>query len=312
MSLEQKVTEKKSRIIRRAPSSEALNLLKQGKKFIPVEKAFDVAYLPDDYMLIDMQYKDESFKTIVPMSVMIYMSNPGEGDLDDALDEITDFYDEVKDFEDDLLEDNDHSIQGTNWAVTARSSYSTYLTNKLTKGNDEDIDTPEWNEKTLEKLDIQDDFVDQRIKAIAGVALGMSIEQVKKYNIKDVLKHVTVNERKTETLNKEEFDKITCWAGSHYEIKDEYKNNNDVEYQIEYEHDEDYKVGTKTIKKQEVEVFDAKIDELESEINTYRKEKHKNIETHDKNLIRQYINIGYISKENPNAQLPVTPPNKKE
>lgn len=308
MSLEEKFREDKRRVIHRVPSREALEQIKAGKKFIPVEQAFDVAYLPDDYMLIDVQYKGESFKTVVPMSVMIYMSNPGEGDLDDALDEISDFYDEVKDFEEENIANGDTSVQGTNWAVTARSSYRTYLTNKLTRASEADVDVPEWNEDALAGLDLNDDYVMQRVRAMAAVALGLNVEQVKSYNVGDVLKHVTVNERKVETLTREEFDKITCWAGSHYEIKDEFRGRDDTEYEIEYRHDRGYKVGKKIIKKQDVEVFDARIDDLEAEIETYRREKHGDIGRHDRSLIRQYANIGFIAKEKPDAQLPLIPP----
>jgi hypothetical protein len=311
MSLEYKVKEKKQ-VIRRVPSQEALEQIQAGRKFIPVEHAFNPAYLPDDYMLIDVQYKGESFKTIVPLGVMVYMNNPGEGDIDDALDEITDFYDEVKDFEEKNIEVGDVSVQGTNWAVTARGSYSTYLTNKLTRANEDDVDVPEWDEDTLESLDLHDDYVSQRVQAMAGVALGLDAKQVKRYDVGDVLKHVVVNERKEENLTREEFDQITCWAGSHYEIKDKYRNKDDREYRIEHRHDKGHKVGKKIIKKQEVDVFDAKICGLEREIERYRREKHGGVGRHDKNLIRQYVNISYVAKENPAVQLPVSPPGSRK
>lgn len=307
MSLEEKFREEKKRVIRRLPTPEVLEQIGQGKKFIIVEHAFDPAYLPDNYMVIDIQYRGESLKTVVPMNVMIYMSNPGEGDLDDALDEISDFYDEVKDFQNEHLENGDTSIQSTNWAGVARNSYSTYLINKLTQANEDDADVPEWNEETIEELDLHDDYVAQRVRAIAAVALGLDEKQVKAYDVGDVLRHVTVNERKEVPLTQEEFDQVACYAGSHYEVKPEFRGKDDVEYRIEHSYDRNHKVGKKIIKKHEVTVFDADIASLEQEIETHRKEKHGSLGRHDKNLIRQYANIAHIAKENPDCQLPVHP-----
>jgi len=139
----------------------------------------------------------------------------------------------------------------------------------------------------------------------------LGVDEVKRYNIGDVLRHVTVNERKVENLTREEFDRITCWAGSHYELKDEYKGGGDTEYQIAQRHDTNHKVGKKIIKKQDVEVFDASIDGLEQEIDAYRREKHGELGRHDRNLIRMYANIGYIAREDPDVQLPVTPPDQE-
>jgi hypothetical protein len=137
-------------------------------------------------------------------------------------------------------------------------------------------------------------------------------EEIKKAELNDLLKHVIINKKTVEELSKEEFKNITCWAGSHYEIKDEYKNRDDVQYQIEYKHDRKYMQGKKTIHKKDIVVFDAKIRELEKEIRERRKKKGDNIKRHDEMMIRQYINMAYIAKENPKAQLEVTPPLRKD
>jgi len=237
MTLDQKLKEKKKTVFRQTPPEEALEEIQQGKKFIVVSDNFDPSYIPLGYMLIDMKYKSQSFKTLVPQNLLFFLANPGEGDVDDALDEIGDFYDNVQDFEDDLLEENGDSVQSTNWAVKSRQTYLIYLINKLTKANEEDADTPEWNEETLTSLDLDDDYVARRVKAIAAVSLGKTAEQVRNYGLGDVLRHITVNERKVEQLTRQEFDQITCWTGSHYEIKDEFRYDPDVEYRIDHRHD---------------------------------------------------------------------------
>lgn len=306
MSLEQKLRERKIVVAQQSPQ-DVLEQIRQGKKFIVVDNSFNQSNIPLGYMLIDMRYKNESFKTLVPQNLLFYLANPGEGNGDDALDEIGDFYNHVQDFEDELLEEHQDSVQGTNWAVAARKTYATYLINKLTKPNEEDPDHPEWNEDTLKSLDLEDDYVARRIKAIAAIALGKTAEQVKDYQLGDILKHVTVNERKTEPLSKEEFDKITCWAGSHYEIKEEYKTNSEVEFDIERRHDLQHRVGTKTTKQQNVAVLDARIDQLEKEIVQYRQGQGHSVGRHDQMLLRMYTNLRYIAKEDPYRSLEIKP-----
>lgn len=309
MSLEQRVRQQRAVVLRRAPISEVQEAIARGKKFIIVSKEFYQSFIPAGYMFIDMRYKNDSFKTLVPQNLLYFLANPGEGDVDEALNEIGDFYDEVKGFEDELLEGNGESVQGTNWAVTARNAYTTYLINKLTKPNKDNPDSAEWNPEALEALCLTDDYVARRVKAIAAVCLGKTAEQVKHFELGDVLKHVTVNERKVENLTQQEFDEITCWAGSHYEIKDEYRNKPDVDYEIDKVHDQSYKCGKKIMAKQDVAVLDASIDDLEKEIEEYRQKKQggENIGRHDRMLTRAYANLNYIAREDPGKQLDIFP-----
>lgn len=307
MSADYNYKRKKKLVIRRTPDDEALKQVKKGKKFIIVNNDFTA--IPPGFMLIDMKYKGDSFKTLVPQNLLYYLANPGEGnDFDDALDEITDFYSNVEDYEDELLDEGKSSVQGVEWAVSARSAYETYLINKLTQASKKDVDIPEWNAETMKELDLTDPYVAERARAMAALMLGKTTEELKGYNIESVLKHITINERKEVPLTKEEFDKITCWAGSHYEIKEEYrKKGGDVEYDIDRRHDTNHKVGKKIVHKQEIKVLDSKIEELEKEIEEHRKKKGKKIGKHDKMLTRQYVNVTYIAKENPQKQLNIKP-----
>lgn len=314
MSLEERLHRKKV-VIRKTPSSEVLQKVRQGSKFIIVENDFDHSQIPRGYTFIDMKYKGESFKTLIPQSLLFYMAHPGEGSVDDALNELADFYGEAEDFEDDMIERGNTSVQGANWATLSRDNYKTYLINKLVshKRGERDKDgepVPEFDQDALKVLDLNDDYVGQRVRAMAALMLDKKGEELNKYDIKDVLKHVTISENRVEKLTQEEFKKITCWAGSHYEIKDEYRKRDDVVYDIERRHNMNHMVGTKTIKKVEVAVLDRKVEDLEKEIEQHRIKKHGEVGRHDAALIRTYANLAYIAKEDPNAQLDVYP--KKE
>lgn len=308
MSLEQKVKDRPKLVIQKTPPARVLDEIRKGKKFVIVDDSFNQSFIPLGYMLIDMMYEDESFKTLVPQNLLYFLANPGEGDVDDALDEIADFYKEVEDFEDENLEENVTSVQGTNWAVTARDAYQTYLINKLTKPNKEDHDVPEWDEAVLKELNLDDEYIIRRVKAVAALCLGKTSEaDLKKYDLDEVVRHVTINERKVEQLSREEFDQITCWAGSHYNIREEYRNKPDVEYRIDRVHDAGHKVGEKISHKREALVLDSRIDKLEKEIDDYRVKKNGSIGRHDRMLLRTYVNLNYVAKENAQKQLEVKP-----
>jgi len=310
MSLEDHVFKhRQKRVIRRVIPEEAAQQLQEGRKFIVVDENFDQSTVPQGYTLIDMRFRGESFKTLVPQSLLFYMVNPGEGDIENALEEIADFYNEVGDFEDELVERSETSVQEVNWATLARENYRMYLVNKLVRNVDgkhdnEEEPVPEFNPDTLSSLDLDDDYVANRVRAMAAAALGKTADEVKGYGVGEVLKHITVRERgETETLTKEELEKVACYCGSHYELKPEFRSDPDYKYKVgSYS-------GTKTARSKQIPVFDAKIGELEKEIARYRAEKHSGpAGRHDSALIRQYANIAHIAKENPQAQLDIMPP----
>jgi len=292
-------------VIRRTPSPEISDRIRQGKKFIVVEDSFDLGNIPNGYSLVDVKYKGSSFKTLIPQSLIFYMANPGEGSIDDALDEISDFYDDVEDFEEDIMRENGTSVQETDWAVMARGSYRTYLINKLVKSgrkNNEGEPVPEFKIDELNRLRLYDPEVKKITKAIAALALGKSIEDVGEYSVDGVLRHVTFTEVKTEQLSREEFDRITCWAGSHYEIRPEFK---DEGYKIEKRHDRDFKTGTRIITR--TRTVEAEIRKFEDEIEQIRKEKGDEIGRHDRALVRQYVNLVHIANVDSGNQLDIMP-----
>ena len=305
MTLEHKFEEQRTVVVRRTPNPNIADAINSGNKFIIVTDTFLNSEIPLGYMLIDMRYKGESFKTLVPQRLLYYIANPGEGSIDDALDEISDFYGDVEDFEEDIMRENGTSVQETDWAVMARGSYRTYLINKLVKSgrkNNEGEPVPEFKVDELNRLRLYDPEVKKITKAIAALALGKSIEDVGEYSVDGVLRHVTFTEVKTEQLSREEFDRITCWAGSHYEIKPEFKDDG---YKIEKRHDRDFKTGTRIITR--TRTVEAEIRKFEDEIEQIRKEKGDEIGRHDRALVRQYVNLVHIANVDPGNQLDIMP-----
>lgn len=318
MNLERQL--RKRVAVNKLPSADVMQRVEQGRKFIPVQDDFSSGNVPQGYTLVDTGFRGNSFKALVPQSLLFYMANPGEGDSDSALEQLADFYGDAEDFEEDQIGDGKTSVQEMNWATIARSNYRVYLINKLVThkragfardGDGEPI--PEFDKSTLRELDLDDPYVEQRAKAMAAVALGKTAEEVKKYGVDQVLKHVTVREKSTVALTREEFQNITCWAGSHYELRDEYRNGNSgAVYNIDKRHDRDHMVGTKTINEKQIAVFDAQIHALEGEIGAYRKKKHGKVGRHDSALLREYVNLAYIAKERKDAQLDIKPPVEEE
>lgn len=307
MNLEQKTKAKK--VISRVPSHEVLKKVHEGKKFIPVEEDFTIPV--DGYTLLDMKYLGDSSKVLVPHSLLYYVANQGEGMADDALDELGDFYEEGELYEEETIRDGKTNVQEANLVTDARKSYHVYLINKLVSRKDggEDI---EFDEQVIRDLDLDDEYVTQRVKAIAAITLGKTHEEIKESDISQLLEHHST--QKVEKIGKAEFYKITkkrlspkwdrhtktmrCLADSHYDLLPEYQNRDDVDY--------DLRTMTKVVN-QDITTFNQQIGTLEEEIAAYRKEKHGEIKRHDQGLIRMYTNMAYIAKENPQAQLDITP-----
>lgn len=276
---------KKRRILKRTPPSDVLEEIKKGNKFIVLEN--DIDNVPEGFTVVDMKYKGSSFKALVPQQVVFYLANPGEGSIDDALDEVADFYNDIEDFEDKEILNSRTSVQDANWATVSREAYKTYLINKLTR-NGEDFD-----DKVLEDLCLDDKYVKQRVEAIAALCLEKSVDELEQSKLEDIIKHVTINWKVKEKVTKKELRRQRCWSGSHYEVRDVYKN---VE-----------KLETVT-KSKEYAVLDKKVAELEKEIEEYRRKEGKKIDRHDSALIREYINISYIAKEDTKKQLDINLP----
>ncbi|MBU1202341.1 MAG: hypothetical protein KJ583_00730 [Nanoarchaeota archaeon] len=286
MSSQEFQEKKKKVLIRKVTPEKVLEEIAQGNKFIVLED--DIDNVPDGYTLVDMKYKDSSFKTLVPEQIVWYLANPGEGNIDDALDTVSDFYGNVKDFEEDAMTEGKTSVQDTNWATTARDSHQVYLINKLTKNG------KDYDDKVLKELDLNDSYVKSRVEGIAALLLEKTPEQLEKNpNLKDVLKHVTINLGK-ETIKTKELQRQRCYVGSHWEYKDKYVPVTKV-----VEHTKTYSG------------IDSKVDDLEKEIHDYREKKHNGkTGRHDDTLIRTYINLTYVTKENPKAQLDIKPAEK--
>ncbi|MFC1698131.1 hypothetical protein ACFL1H_07350 [Nanoarchaeota archaeon] len=293
------------------PSNEVMAQVARGSKFIPVEKDFNHAYIPHGYSFLDMKYKGVSFKILLPQNLIYFNANPGEGNIDEALDELWDGYNEAEDYEDELIINGQTNVQESNLATMFRLNYRKYVINKLVvagcKIGEDGEPIAEYDEEVLNELDINDSYVNDRVKGIAALALGKSTDEMKKFGVGDLLKHKTLQEKKIEKLTSEEFKEITCWAGSHYEILPEYQKEDDISYNIDKRHDKGHMVGTKTYEHRDVQYCDSKINELEKEIVDYRTKKHGEVGRHDDNLLRMYTNLSYIAKEDKTKQLDVVP-----
>ena len=290
------------RILTRIPPERVYEEVRRGNKFIVLEEDIDI--VPESYVLVDMKYKGDSFKTLVPQQLLFYLANPGEGSIDDALENVADFYNEVEDFEDGAINEGSINVQDINWATTSRSTYQVYLINKLTKNG------KDYDKSVLDDLCLNHEYVQQRTRGIAALILGKTAEEIKEAKLTALLKHVTISrtEKKvTENLSKTEAEKVRCYAGSHWELK--------PEYQTKGPEGESYSIGPwgsvkKTyVKSEEIiePVINKQITQLEDEIQRYREGKSKKINRHDRNLIRQYINLCYITKENQHFQLDIKP-----
>lgn len=272
--------EQRKRVKYNEPSDES-DIEKQkddGIKFIPV---------PNDYVNNDLQYSkirvdidNKDFSFLVPSSVMIFLVKKGEGDPDDGLDELRELYDSLRGFEKQLIKDSSTCPQESMFAAKTRYSYDVYLINKLTR------DGKTYDPETLENLCLNDKRVDARIRTIAMKKLGKSSSDLKEAKLEEMLEHVTVDS--WIELKGEELEQVRCYAGSHYRLKNKYRDSS----YYEQKGDRFYKKGTV-----EVEVFNRTVRDCLKEIKSIRRKKGKEISLHDDNLIKMYVNLKYLKQE---------------
>lgn len=269
------------------------------QKLIVVEKPLET--IPQGYTQVTMAYRGEKHIFLIPEKAKFYMANPGEdGKPLDALDEIADFYAECSDFEHELKLGGTFSVTQTNVSTLARNSYAVWAINQLVK-QQQGSETPEWNEEELERLGVNDAYVSERLQGIAALMLGKNVQDLQEAGLEDLLVHKTVQGTYKEILSEKEFDQITCWAGSHYELKSEYRN---AGYDIERRHDTGHKKGWKISHEKEFSHLPS-IEKLEQEIEEHRQNQGKEITRHDKALLRTLVNMKYITKEDATKQLDV-------
>lgn len=268
----------------------------QNRKLIVLQNSIDT--IPQGYTQMTMTYKGERHIFLIPERAKFFMANPGEeGDPLEALDELADFYRECSDFEHELLLGGKFSVTQTNVSTVARNSYAVWAVNQLVK-QQKGGETPEWNEEELERLGVHDPYVRDRLQGIAAVMLGKKVQES---GLEDILVHKKVQGTFREVLSQKEFEQMTCWAGSHYELKPDYQNQG---YDIERRHDTGHKKGWKIVHEKEFTELPG-IEQVEEEIAQHRREQGKEMTRHDRALLRTFTNLSYIAKENPQQQLDV-------
>lgn len=267
------------RSYKKPADDEVSNKKEKGQKFIPVSP--DYNNTDPDYVKIDVEVEGKTSYFLVPASVMRFVVNKGEGSPDDALDELMDLYKDVSDFESELANTSGTSSEEACFAGRVIESYKTYLINKLTK------DGKNIDKKTADDLCLNDQKVDACLRTIAAIKSDKtSISELKESKLEEVLSHVTMNTWRK--LSNKEAKEILCYAGSHYELKRQYINNDNYFY--------DKNDKNNVWKKEETmnESFNTSINECLKKINEIRQKKGRKLTPHDENLLRMYINLKYL------------------
>ena len=285
--LKQKLQRQRQYIARR--QEDIATYVGRNQKLIVLEAPID--NVPDGYTQVTMSYKNEKHTFLIPQKAKLFMANPGEnGKPLDALDELADFYEECGDFEHELMIGGSFNTPQVNVSTLARNSYQTWTINQLVrqKGGSE---MPIWDEKELERLGVKDSYVDTRLKGIAATMLGKNAAQLKSAGLEDILEHSTLTVR-DEIVSVQDGYKIVqvyCDCGSHFEYRAK---------QIPVYRDEH------TIEKVDYTAL-PQIERMETEIKEHRQKKGMEQTRHDQALLRTYLNLKYIAKEDPSKQLDV-------
>ncbi len=258
----------------------------EGNKFIPVPNNY--VNNDPDYSRIKVGINGKDYSFLVPSSVMVYVANKGEGDVEDGLDELRDLYNDLRSFEKELINKSSTCPQESIFAEKTRYSYNVYLLNKLIK------DGKNYDSGVLKNLCINNKKVNDNVRTIVMKKLGKGVNDMKEAELENMLEHVTVNS--WEELSGEELNEVRCYAGSHYELKKKYRESSDYNMR-----------RNNVFKKREVDThfFDKTINDCLKNIEEIRVKEGKELSVHDNNLIKMYINLKYLKKEG--KELPINP-----
>ncbi len=337
--------------VRRAPPAEISDLVSQGRKFIPVDRDFDARYIPKGYSKLKMKYNGDVFIALVPKYMLGIIANEGEGDNGKAMDALADLCHEIEQYEDGLMLEGMTNAMEAHLGTIVTNNYEVRSLNELAKpgmkaDGSTDVDNPVYDDERLKQLDLDDPYVLQRVKAIAAIMLGKDASELDEAELADIVDHKTVMGNFREKMSVEELSEVTCYAGSHYELKPEYKGTSGNPFEGEKDGmkininrtmSEHNLAGVKSVDRIERPVIEATTQQLLDEISAYRMQKregaagqqgeneveHRTERTestptqalapvgrHDQQLIMQYINARYIAADNPNARLNIHPPKK--
>ncbi|MBI2124701.1 hypothetical protein HYT92_02815, partial [Candidatus Pacearchaeota archaeon] len=255
------------------PPPEVELKIRQGKRFIFVDSGYDPEAVPDGFSLVEHSYRGSIFKALIPHSVLYHMGSSSDNSKH-ALKELSDFCREGADYE----EEGKISSQGINWIRRGKDSYVSHLTTMLTSakrnnGSEEIV----FNDDMVKHLMFGDQYVEQRMKAIAAIALGIDAREIQKMkDLSQIAVHVSNIPRIEETVVP---SFIKCPCGSHIEMRQQY-------------------VVKQVARTTYVETIDLNMSKIEKEMHDYISQKGTKLDDEDRNLIRQRINLEYIAYKN--------------
>lgn len=262
------------------PPPEVELKIRQGKKFILVDDSYDPEAVPDGFSLVEHSHRGKIFKAIIPHSVLYHMGNKPGGDPKQALKELSDFCREGEEYED----KGNISPQGINWINRGGDRYVARLTTLLTYAKK--VDGREeigFTNELVKHLMFDDPYVEQRMKAIAALALGVNINELQRtQDLSQIAVHVTNIPSAEETLIPHF---VRCDHGSSIELKAQY-------------------AVKRVVRTTAVETIDLNMARHEKEIHDHISASAP-LDPQDCNLIRQRINLEYIASKNPKALLPM-------
>ena len=287
------------------PDSEVAEQVKQKKALIIVGKDFDERYVPNGYTKLKLKTPTDEFIGLIPSQALFYLDKnnlPGSN-LDDALDKLGELYAEIEAANDVFGDSSRINVGCVDFALTVRNNYRDLCVNDLISGQsrekDEEARNAEYDEAETKRLCLGDSFVEKRMKAIASVATGKTLDEIVELGLNEVLgfEKTPLTEKITSSM----FDKITymsyvshsdqhtktmrCLGDSHYYLKDEFNDGQDG-----------WDYDLRTMKRTRVDFSGENlrtIQELEGEISEYQKKHSGEPTSHDKNLTRMAINMKY-------------------
>lgn len=182
-------------------------------------------------------------------------------------------------------------------------AHENYLVTKLVRGTGGNSDAY-FNEEAIEKLGFKEDYVHDRLEAIAKVTLGKENLPKGEASLINLVEHVDATTTVEERLQGAAFEQCFCYAYSHWKIRDDYKPEEGEQLEASSSSPHVKEGIRRRQRKIRLDTLNPDVRHMEDEI-----VEHLGDDAHPdvRNLARTYINLRWILPEDKSKQLPTHP-----
>jgi hypothetical protein len=280
------------------------DLIDGGATIIPLADGQVVTHPEYAPAHVEIDGKEKHF--LIKQQAAISINRDGSDDPDIGLMETTKAYCEFKERVERPNMDKGESDPADSIVGTKiQDAHDNYLVTKLVRGKEGNTKA-EFDDKTLKELGFKDKYVSDRLEAMAMSALGVKELPESGGDLTGIIEHVDKAYMHTEKIEGKEFERVFCYAGSHWRVRDDYRGAEGEEVEADSMSRSVRSGRRRTPRKRIFQTFTPDVQKYEEEIIKHLREKGK-LHPDTRNLARTYVNLKHILPNDKSKALPTYP-----